>query len=107
MAHLQPQGGGQVDPLGATVEHRLGAHVDRHPGDAAPAQHSPHLGRALEDEHVAALLLELVRRRQPADPGADDHDLPVLARLPVPPVLTHDLQPATRNRRRRRRVPPA
>ena len=101
MAHLEAEVRSQRDALGPAVEHRLGAHVDGHARDAAAAQDAADLRRALEDEDVAALLLEPVRRRQPADPGADDHDVPVLR------VPDHGHQRATGNRRPRRRVPPA
>jgi hypothetical protein len=101
VAHLEAEVRGQRDALGPAVEHRLGADVDGHARDAAAAQHAADLRGALEDEDVAALLLEPVRRRQAADPGADDHDLPVLT------LLAHVPQRPTGNHHPRRRVPPA
>ena len=73
MHDVQAELPGQVDPLGAPVEHRLRADVDEHPADLGAPQLAADLGRTLQDQHVGAGPGELVRRGQPGQASPDDH----------------------------------
>src|SRR5207248_3104439 len=50
----------------------IGAAVDREAADLLAEDHAAGARRALEDDERAAAQVELVRRREPRDPAADD-----------------------------------
>ncbi len=64
---------GQVQPLGAAGQHRLGADVDGEPGDLGAAQLPAELRGRLEQQHVAPRRGEPARGDQPGDSPTDDH----------------------------------
>lgn len=87
----------QVDPLGATVEHRLGTDVDEHPADLRAAQLAADPVGLLEDRDLDVVCAEGMRHRCAGDAAADDDDvwpgnrflsrhaprLPLLCREPI------------------------
>ena len=69
-----PERGGQGDPLGAPVEHRLGTDVDGEAGDLRAAQLAAEDRGALQQQHVAPGRGEVAGRGQPGmPPPTDDH----------------------------------
>ena len=64
---------GERQPLGAAGEHRLGADVDGQPGDLGAAELAADLGRALEQQDVAAGGGDAASRDQTGDPATHDH----------------------------------
>src|SRR5205823_10926107 len=53
-------------------QQRIGAAVDREAADLLTEDHAAGARRALEDDERAAAQVELVGRREPRDPAADD-----------------------------------
>ena len=78
--HVEPQPPGQVDGLGAAVQHRLGTDVDGDPADLGGAELAADLGRPLEDQDVV-VGGEQVGRGEPRDAASDDDD-PTRSRCP-------------------------
>ena len=85
MDDLEPELPRQVHAFGAAVEHRLGAHVDRHACDLGQPELAADLRGALEEQHVEGRVLgDQVRRGQPGDPAAHDDDPGPLRRTHLP-----------------------
>jgi hypothetical protein len=84
----QPGGADEVHGFGATVEHRLGAHVDDDATDFAEPELAADHGRGLEhlDDGVRTGRPDPRRRGEAGDPGTDHDD----RRCPI-----RSLHPAT------------
>ena len=66
---LQAERPGQVDALGAPVQHRLRADVDDHPADRAAPQLSTDLVGTLEDHHLVPGVVRSRAAVSPATPA--------------------------------------
>ena len=71
---LEAERTGQVDALGAAVQHRLRADVDDHPADRPAPQLSTDLVGTLEHHDLMPGVGQVPRRGQPGDPGSHDGD---------------------------------
>ncbi len=95
MDNAQTQGSGQGNPLGAPVEHRLGADVDGDPGDVFAAKFPPDPVGGFEDDNLVSGVGQVPRRGQSSDSGSNHDD----------PLRLHGTS-LPWNRWRRRRVVP-
>ena len=64
---------GERQSFGAASEHRLGADVDGQPGDLGAAELATDLGRALDQQDVAAGGGDAAGRDQTGDPATHHH----------------------------------
>ncbi|GGO71922.1 hypothetical protein GCM10012276_14060 [Nocardioides deserti] len=86
MLDLEPGGTGEVDPLGPTVEHRLGADVDGDPGDLVPPDLAADDVRGLEHDDLVTGGDEVAGSGEAGDPGSH-HDGPAALLVGHPPSV--------------------